>query len=456
MEARRGPITIAVEGCCHGELDAIYESLEEVQVRTGRAVDLLLICGDFQAIRNRQDFQGFAAPRKYHQMHDFHKYYSGESVAPVLTVVIGGNHESAAYMQELPYGGWLAPNIYYLGNAGSVRFRGLRICGQSGIFKTWEYFRAPRHERAPYRARGSRNSVYYSRAPDAHRLSMLPEEPDIFLSHDWPAGIAWHGDYNGLFRRKNADMQRDIRQGRLGSPPSMRLLELLRPRYWFAAHMHVKFAALVRHATGSPTRFLALDKCLPRRDFLQVLEVESPAGDDGVNMLSFDPEWLAILRATHHLDDPRAPPLQPELPHFQRLPRERVAEAEQAMRRGLAVADGEALRIPLNFVPTAFTHGQMEAGLRGTPAKIGPLPVRGNPQTDGLLAVLGLPHLITMPCAPQRVPPAAPPGPLAPPVPPSAPGAEGERDEDEIDLEPSAADDAMATDADADENEIDL
>jgi len=43
------------------------------------------------------------------------RYYSGEKKAPVLTVFIGGNHEASNYLQELPYGGWVAPNIYYLG-----------------------------------------------------------------------------------------------------------------------------------------------------------------------------------------------------------------------------------------------------------------------------------------------------------------------------------------------------
>jgi len=32
-----------------------------------------------------------------------------------LTIFIGGNHEASNYLQELPYGGWVAPNIYYLG-----------------------------------------------------------------------------------------------------------------------------------------------------------------------------------------------------------------------------------------------------------------------------------------------------------------------------------------------------
>ena len=71
--------------------------------------------------------------------------------------------------------------------------------------------------------------------------------------------------------------------GSLGSPPGAQLLQLLQPRFWFSAHMHVKFAAVVTHGTTAPgddasapaaaprtTRFLALDKCLPRRDYLQV------------------------------------------------------------------------------------------------------------------------------------------------------------------------------------------
>lgn len=37
------------------------------------------------------------------------------------------------------HGGWVAPNIYYLGTAGSVLVNGLRISGASGIFKSHDY-----------------------------------------------------------------------------------------------------------------------------------------------------------------------------------------------------------------------------------------------------------------------------------------------------------------------------
>lgn len=68
-------------------------------------------------------------------MNTFYKYYAGECVAPVLTVFIGGNHEASNHLWELPFGGWVAPNIYYLGYAGVVRCNGVRIAGLSGIYK---------------------------------------------------------------------------------------------------------------------------------------------------------------------------------------------------------------------------------------------------------------------------------------------------------------------------------
>lgn len=66
-------IQIAVEGCCHGELDAIYSHIEILERRNGYKVDLLLICGDFQAIRNHQDLQCMAVPQKYRQLGGFYR-----------------------------------------------------------------------------------------------------------------------------------------------------------------------------------------------------------------------------------------------------------------------------------------------------------------------------------------------------------------------------------------------
>lgn len=90
-------------------------------------------------MRSKHDFASLAVPPKYFALGAFHEYYSGKKVAPVLTLVIGGNHEASNYMWELYYGGWLAPNIYYLGNTGCVQVDGLRVMGMSGIYKSGDY-----------------------------------------------------------------------------------------------------------------------------------------------------------------------------------------------------------------------------------------------------------------------------------------------------------------------------
>jgi len=218
-------------------------------------------------------------------------------------------------------------------------------------------------------------SIYHIREYNVRRLSLL-SSPDIFLSHDWPSGIEQHGDLNDLLRRKPF-FRGDIKSNQLGSPPLMSLLRNLQPAWWFAAHLHTRFEARVLHGPPEPlsserpprasnpdeitisdeegkfdapgggasvssasvtqqnpdeitldeeienverppqppreTRFLALDKCLPRRQFLEVVDIPAPAwggkgkekaepsGDDGGSppavVLSYDPEWLAITRA---------------------------------------------------------------------------------------------------------------------------------------------------------------
>jgi lariat debranching enzyme len=67
------------------------------------------------------------------------------------------------------------------------------------------------------------------------------------------------------------------------------LLFQLQPRYWFSAHMHCKFAALVAHSNGSETRFLALDKCVHMREFLQVKIINLMAGSRPLSLLFAQP-----------------------------------------------------------------------------------------------------------------------------------------------------------------------
>ena len=64
---------VAVEGCCHGELDKIYETVQHLEQSNNITIDLLLICGDFQAVRNREDLECMAVPQKYQQLNTFYK-----------------------------------------------------------------------------------------------------------------------------------------------------------------------------------------------------------------------------------------------------------------------------------------------------------------------------------------------------------------------------------------------
>ncbi|PBC28604.1 lariat debranching enzyme-like isoform X1 [Apis cerana] len=288
---------IAVEGCAHGELDIIYETIQEMEKTNGKKIDLLICCGDFQSIRNLSDLHCMAVPDKYKDMCTFYKYYSGEKIAPVLTIFIGGNHEASNYLQELPYGGWVAPNIYYLGYANVITIGGIRIAGLSGIYKSQHWMQG-HHEKPPYNENTIR-SVYHIRNLEIFRLKQLTGNIDIFLSHDWPSGITKYGDENILLKGKPF-FKNDIENNMLGSPPCMELLEHHYPNYWFSAHLHCKFAALVPEKEGTRiTKFLALDKCLPKRKFLQVIEIKHNL--DLPLKLHYDLEWLTILYLTNHL-----------------------------------------------------------------------------------------------------------------------------------------------------------
>ncbi|CAL7942932.1 unnamed protein product [Xylocopa violacea] len=288
---------IAVEGCAHGELDIIYETIQEMEKVSGKKIDLLICCGDFQSTRNLSDLNCMAVPDKYKDMCTFYKYYSGEKLAPVLTIFIGGNHEASNYLQELPYGGWVAPNIYYLGYASVITIGGIRIAGLSGIYKSQHWMQG-RYEKPPYTENTIR-SVYHIRNLEIFRLKQLTGNIDIFLSHDWPSGVTKYGDENILLKGKPF-FKHDIENNMLGSPPTMELLEHHYPNYWFSAHLHCKFAALIPEKGGTRvTKFLSLDKCLPKRKFLQILELKH--NSDLPLTLHYDLEWLTILYLTNHL-----------------------------------------------------------------------------------------------------------------------------------------------------------
>ena len=131
---------MAVVGCAHGQIEMIAQEVErlnnENNSKNNKKIDLIICCGDFQACRTVDDLSCMSCPMKYRDMGTFYKYYFGHIKMNIPMIVIGGNHEASNHNYlELYYGGWLAENIYYLGNVGSIIFGGLRITGVSGIFK---------------------------------------------------------------------------------------------------------------------------------------------------------------------------------------------------------------------------------------------------------------------------------------------------------------------------------
>ncbi|VEL37358.1 unnamed protein product [Protopolystoma xenopodis] len=118
-------VKVCVVGCLHGELDKVYADIACAEQRYNFSTQLVLCCGDFQSLRNPSDLSSISVPPKYYRMGDFWRlissyhstssYYSEEIKAPIMTLFVGGNHEASNYLQELPYGGWVAPNIYYMG-----------------------------------------------------------------------------------------------------------------------------------------------------------------------------------------------------------------------------------------------------------------------------------------------------------------------------------------------------
>ena len=64
---------IAIEGCAHGELQKIYETIQGIEKPENIKVDLLLCCGDFQSTRNLEDLTTMAVPKKYQDICTFYK-----------------------------------------------------------------------------------------------------------------------------------------------------------------------------------------------------------------------------------------------------------------------------------------------------------------------------------------------------------------------------------------------
>lgn len=144
-------------------------------------------------MRNEADLKALECPPKFRKLGQFADYYQKKLTAPILTVFIGGNHEASNYLRELYYGGFAAPNIYFLGASSVINVcKGevaLRIGSVSGIEKLYD-LNMGYHEKHPYiHDYGNLKSMYHFREFELAKLKLVTSKIDIFVSHEWPSVV---------------------------------------------------------------------------------------------------------------------------------------------------------------------------------------------------------------------------------------------------------------------------
>jgi len=167
--------------------------------------------------------------------------------------------------------------------------------------------------------------------------------------------------------------------------------------------------------TDMMTKFLSLDKCLPRKHYLQIINIPNPdmpqehgglfSSSDA--SLHYDLEWLAILQKTHHWTNKyRSRNPDPDIAdvHIRQEDIDNIRQKlklrlkSDIMNKGCPNPSNDTnntideTRIPNDFTMTAHPHGNV-----GSDTPMGGGKMIGNPQTDKILSLLDLDHIITTP-----------------------------------------------------------
>jgi lariat debranching enzyme len=236
----------AVAGDVHGAFDALHVLLRRFEEERGEKLDFVLQVGDLEPHRDKADVATMSAPVRNKKAGDFPRYFRGERKLERELIFIGGNHEPYGWLEEFQDGGVLAPNLTYLGRAGAVERKGLRIAGLSGIHHgRWskEESRAPREE-LEGGSLGWKQATWITREDERRALAL--GRADILLLHEWPEGL--------LPEDEELRPVGLLEDDDLGSPEGKLAIETLRPKLVFCGHMHVRFSGTI---AGAPVQALA-------------------------------------------------------------------------------------------------------------------------------------------------------------------------------------------------------
>ena len=275
---------ILVTGCLHGEWEKLVNTVNQIEQEKGTKPDLIIVSGDTQTMRTEKDLESLACPPQYRLMHTFYKLYTGEIQMPVPTIVVGGNHEAMDWLFLLPFGGWLAPNVFYAGRANSLVFGDTTISSISGLYRSNFYYQ-PVNEKYPIRSNDMTSSHHIRAFSDFQLLGL--SNTDIMCSHDWPSGTA--SNYGGKYLEKLKPTLIDSdRAGNFGLIRGMDYINKLTPSAYFAAHHHIKFSTTINDCS-----FIALPKPAGKNEWCCLVDFEGNPGE-----LKYRGEWISILKAT--------------------------------------------------------------------------------------------------------------------------------------------------------------
>ncbi len=263
-------LIIAAVGDVHGQHHEMVASVERVSAAAGVRPDLVLQVGDFEPHRDSDDLWSMAAPAKYRKLGDFHDFHAGRACFPWPVVFIGGNHEPYGFLDRVEPGSELAPHCRYLGRAGVLDYRGLRIAGLSGVHRAdcWLDGRPPIE--LMHRTKKKRY-VGYTRGDVDLLLDLCSEHPPhVLLLHEWPRLVIgageraqlweFHARLGGSTEPGEDDELPDLRRidEVVGSEVALELVQLLEPQLVLCGHVHAPLRTLIPTGEGRiPLRALA-------------------------------------------------------------------------------------------------------------------------------------------------------------------------------------------------------